>query len=120
MAARTAKGDLKTPAAQRLIDVSVSAGAIDHEQGADGVAPWRGGKEMPHAAQIAFAFFTHIADEKDVCCRFELRSFQRIGDGQKRGDSRRIVTDSGTIELIGFFTRLQRGALGEDGIQDAR
>jgi hypothetical protein len=72
---------------------------------------------MPHAAQIAFAFFTYVANEKDICCRFELSAFQRLGDSQKSGYSGCIVTDTGPIEPVGFFTRLQRSALREYGIQ---
>src|SRR5579859_2842103 len=75
VAAGTTKGDLKTPAAERLIDIRVRACAIDYEKRPDGVAPRRCRKQMPHAAKIAFAFITHVADEKDVCSRPERRAF---------------------------------------------
>ena len=72
---------------------------------------------MPHAAKITFAFLTHVADEKDVCGRFDLRPLERIGHSQKGSDSGCIVTDPGTVKPVAFFTRLQSGALGKDSIE---
>jgi len=72
---------------------------------------------MPHAAKISFAFLTYIADEKNVCDRFDLRPFERIGHSKKGSDSGGIVTDPGAVKPVTFFTRLQRGTLGEDSIQ---
>src|ERR1051326_3673315 len=117
MPAGTAKSNLKATAAQCLIDIRVSSGSIDYEQRADCVAPWRGRKEMPHAAKIAFAFLTHIADEKYVGCRFELRLLQCIGDSQERSESGCVVTDPWTVKLVRLFAGLQRSALRKNGIE---
>src|ERR1044071_687114 len=81
VAAGATEGDLKAAAAQRLVDVCVSTRAIDDQQGSDDVTPWRSGKQVTHAAQVAFAFFTHVADENNVGGRLELRALQRRGHG---------------------------------------
>src|SRR3954468_24441623 len=117
MPARTTKCDFKTAASQRLIHIGVCARAIDHEQRLNGTAPGGGREQMPHAAKIAFAFLTHVADEQNVCGRFELRLLERMGDSQKRGDSGCVVTDPGTVKPVAFFTRLQRRTLRKNSIE---
>src|SRR3954465_9382285 len=98
MPARTTKCDFKTAASQRLIHIGVCARAIDHEQRLNGIAPGGGREQVPHAAKIAFAFLTHIADEKNVCGGFELRSFQPMGNSQKGDNTCCVVTDPGTVK----------------------
>jgi len=117
MATGTAEGDLKTAASQRLVHERVSTRAIDHQQGVDEIAPWRSGKQMTHAAQVAFAFFAHVADENNVGGRLELRALQRRGHRQQSDHAGGIVADSGTVQTVGFFARLERGTLREDGIK---
>ena len=61
--ARTARNHLKAAAAQSLCDYRVRSGTVDDDAVSDGITPARCLKNMAHAAQIAFAFFSHIANE---------------------------------------------------------
>src|SRR6476469_6063713 len=72
---------------------------------------------MPHPAKIAFTLLSHVADEKDIGGRFERRPLQRSSNRQKGGYACCVVTDPRPIELVGFFARLQRGALRKNRIQ---
>jgi len=40
-----------------------------------------------------------------------------MGDSQKRGDSGCVVTDSGAVKPVAFFTRLQRRTLRENSVE---
>src|ERR1035438_5080482 len=63
--AGAARNHLKAAAAKGLRDHRVGAGAIDDDAVSNGIPPaWRL-KNMTHAAQIAFAFFSYIADKQE-------------------------------------------------------
>src|SRR5580765_64387 len=117
MPAGTAEGNLKSPASQSLVHVSVSARAIDHQKRLDCIAPlWRG-KQVAHAAQIAFAFLANVADKNDVGGKLECGALQERGHGQQSSYTGGIVTDARAIEAAAFFTGLKRGTVREYRIQ---
>src|SRR5260370_977563 len=117
MAARATKGDFKAAAAQGLGHVGIGARAINDEKGMDGILPRSRGENVAHAAQVALAFFTHVADENDVGCKMELGAFERRGYGQNRYVPGCIITDARRVGPGPFLARLQTSAQREDRLQ---
>src|SRR5438067_3448962 len=52
-----AQSDFEAAAAEGVIDDGLRAGAVHYQRGSDIGAKGRSGKDMSHAAQVAFAFF---------------------------------------------------------------
>ena len=65
MPAVAAYRDFITPAAQSFGNDGVGSCAIEHHQRSYGCRPLGLLKDVSHAAQVAFAFFTHVADKKN-------------------------------------------------------
>src|SRR5260370_40165165 len=117
MAVRATKGDFKAAAAKGLGYVGIGARAINDEKGMDGILPRSRGENVAHAAQVALAFFTYVAEENDVGCKRDLGAFERRGYGQNRYDSGCIITDARPVEPGPFLARLQTSAHREDRVQ---
>ena len=83
----TANRDLVAPAAKTFGDDGVSPSAIEHNQRRDVGRPFRLLENVPHAAQVAFALFSHVADEQDGRAVRDGRRLHGAGDGQQRDDS---------------------------------
>jgi len=88
MSSRTADDYFKTTAAQGFGDNCVRACAIEHQAVVDGIFPARRGKNVPHAAQIAFAFFADVANKQQWQRMAEAQGLQHGGDGQYRAERR--------------------------------
>ena len=71
---------------------------------------------MPHAAQVAFALFTYVADEENgrSVCNFD--GLQRTGNCQQRRHAGRIVGDAGAVEFVAIAPCGNRGFSREDSI----
>ena len=67
--------DFESLAAERLVDDGVVPISVDHNGIRDTLPPSLlvlGGKDMTHAAQVAFALFANVADENDVVVVLDL------------------------------------------------
>src|SRR5271166_4759842 len=65
MSAYAAHGHFVAAAAEAFDDDGIRARAIEHNQGADSVCPFRLLVDVPHPAQVTFALFADISDEQD-------------------------------------------------------
>src|SRR5215472_11084444 len=117
MTSGTAKPDFKALASQGLTYVGIGASSINYQQGANGLAPIRIGKNVTHAAQVAFAFFTHIANENNVACGLQASMLERRADRKHRYHAGGVVADSRSKKLIAFLSRSKLRARRENCIQ---
>ncbi len=91
-------------------------GAIDNDAVGNRIAPARRCENMTHAAQIAFAFFSDVADE-DIGQRVRnARACQHTGHGQHRGNARAVVGNSGAIQAAALLPDIQRRGRRKHGI----
>src|SRR5439155_20046241 len=86
------EGDAEASCAERAMDDSVVAGAVQCDaRRRRGVEPR---KEMLHAAQVADAFLTDGGGEDDRTMRSHARAVDRFGEGEHRRESTRVVDDA--------------------------
>src|SRR6266852_7568851 len=72
---------------------------------------------MTHAAQVAFTLLADIADEDHIRLRMELCALQRRGNRQHRHHARRVIADSGAVELVVIFAGVKLGSGRKNRVQ---
>ena len=102
----TSKRRLPRPSA--MIE-SVPAPSIMMEKSID-IFPARLVEDVPDTAQIAFAFFPHIADEDDRAKPAQTGFAQRARHREQGDDARGIIRDARTVEPLPFATDIERRA----------
>ena len=91
MASLAADRDLKAAAAERPVHQCIGAGAI-HDQGvSNGIFPLRIGKDVPHAAQIAFTLLADIGDKDNRQRMGQAAGMHGGGRRQQRGEAGAVV-----------------------------
>src|SRR5437763_15860258 len=117
MSARPSNNHFESPTAQRLRHNCVRTCTVKHKACPDGIFPPRIGKNLAHAAEIAFALFAHISNRKKG---FYVRNFeQRKGGGNRQQGShpRRVVGYARPKKLSTVLSDIERRTRREDRIQ---
>jgi len=106
----------KAPAAQGLRDCRVGSCAIEDDMRGD--APSQRGLviEVAHAAQVALAFFSHVAQEKQRCGQFDFGLHQRVRNGQQTNHAGGIVAGAGRFQAVVIEDRVERRIGRKDGV----
>ena len=113
--ARPAERDLV--AADADADVGdVQADAVDRHERVDR-AGQLGVDEMPHAAEVAEAFFADGADERHGTGGLDRRSRQRVGDRDQDRQPAGVVADARPLQHRAAARDADVGALGEHGVE---
>ena len=103
MPAWAAHDDFKAAAAEGLGHNGVRAGAVEHHTVGNRIFPsWRG-KNMAHAAEVAFSLFAHVADENEWQRMPDPHRPQQCRNGQHRGHAGTVVGDPGTIQAASLL-----------------
>src|SRR5438552_8970978 len=116
VSSRTADRNLKTAATKGFGNDCVSARAVDDDAPDDGVLPFRFGKNVAHAAQIAFSFFADISDEEERSGMRKLEFLDGRGNGEQGRHARSVVRNTRTVKLSPFVADIQGGTRGENGV----
>src|SRR5208282_965825 len=74
-------------------------------------------KDMPHATQVALAFFSHIADEKEWGAVREFRGLRSASNRQQGDNSRRIVRDPRAVQLLAIAAHRNLGVRRKNRVQ---
>src|SRR5260221_13602556 len=98
MPARATPDAFEAAAAQGLGAHSVRSGASDNYVVSNGIPPARRRENVPHAAQIAFAFFPDISDEHKRQRMRNSSAAEHTDHGEHRRNARTIVGDSRAIQ----------------------
>lgn len=106
MSARATHDHFKAPAAEGFGDDGVRACAVKDEAAPNGVLPWRMGKNVAHAAKIAFPLFPHVPDENDGQGKPDAASGQCRGHGKQRRYSCAVVGDARAVEPTAVLTNV--------------
>ena len=107
MSARAAHDHLKAAAAQSLGDNRVRACAVQHHGVGNGILPARRGKNVPHAAQVTFTLFPHIADKHERQRVPQPHRAQQRRNRQHCRDPRPIVGNSRPIQPASLLSNIQ-------------
>src|SRR2546430_4519920 len=91
MATRPPHNDFETAATKSFGDNRVSACAVKHQAGNNRILPFRFGKNVTHAAQVAFALFAYVTYEEQRIFMWKVEILDRRNDGQQRRNASRIV-----------------------------
>src|SRR5208337_4672886 len=67
----------------------------------------RRGKNVPHPAEVAFAFFSNVADEHEGQRMADAYRAQQRGDGQHRDHAGSVVGDSGAVDAASLLANVQ-------------
>ena len=113
----TANRDLVAPAAKSFGDDGVSPSAVEHDQRGDVGRPLGLLEDVSHAAQVAFALFSHVADEQDGSAVRDDGSVHCARDRKQGDDSRRIVGDARAVELVAIAPHRDLRAGRENRVQ---
>ena len=97
MTSRTAHDDLKAPAAQGLGHYGVGSGTIKHDGLKNEIRVMSMAEDVPHAAQVAFAFFADVPDKKNGHRVAQAHGAQHPSDCQHRDQARTVVRNSRSI-----------------------
>ncbi len=116
MAAGAAGDDFEAAAAEGLGDDGVGAGAIDDNAVCNGIAPARRLEDMAHAAQVAFSFFAHVANEDEGQGVRNLRAGNHGRDGEHGGDTGAVVGNSGAIQASALLADVERRGCRKHGV----
>ena len=73
------------------------------------VAPARRGENVSHAAQVAFTFFSHVADKHKRQRMRNSPAREHTGNGQYRRNARAVVGDTRAIKAAAFLPDVERG-----------
>ena len=115
--------DTETARAEGAVDDRGGTAAFERDGGADSIRVGRGRREeMPHAAEVALAFFADVGGEEDGHGRcvsgFGLGEVKRGGDGEQRGEAGAVVSGARAEELAVLVLAWRAvGARGEDGVE---
>ena len=118
--ARPGHGHTIAPAAQRLRHGRLRARAIEHNVRGHASGERAVLVKMPHAAQIAFALFAHIAQHDKRRRQFHLGVDERMNHGQHSHDTRRVVARARSLQALVHDRGMERSAGRKDGIEMRR
>ena len=101
MTARPRKCDLETAAAQCVGGDVIGRGAVEHHKRADSLNPSRLLADMPDPAEISFALFPDVGDEKQPAPDIgaPLRRLNGFGYGQQSRETGAVVRYTGTTQI---------------------
>ena len=113
VAARSAHNYLEPAAAQRFGDDGVGTGAIQDQAVSDGILPaWRG-KNVPHAAQIAFALFANVANEQKRHLVTHAHRTQQRRDAKQGSDPGSVIGNTGAVQASSLLANVERRSRGK-------
>src|SRR5690242_10435509 len=72
---------------------------------------------MAHAAQIARALLTDVADEVDGAVRLDVRPLERASNGEHDRETAAVVADTRAGESVAGALHGDVGPLGEHGVE---
>src|SRR5580658_7350761 len=87
---------------------TIVAGAVKHQAVGDGIFPAGRGKNVAHAAQVAFALFADIADEDKRKRVTDAHRPQHGGDAEHGGHAGAVVGNSRAVEAASLLADVQR------------
>ena len=100
MPAGSGDGNLVAAAAQSLGDGCIGAGAIQHNVRGDAAGERAVLVKMAHAAQVAFAFFAHIAQHDQRDGQFNAGVDEGAHDGQHSDHAGGIVAGARRVKTV--------------------
>ena len=73
--------------------------------------------ESAHAAEIAFALFADVGDEKNGAARLDSGFVNGAGDGDEAGEAGSVVGDAGRVQAVAVAADFNFGAWRENGVE---
>src|SRR5579862_9608729 len=108
MPAWTANDHFETPAAKGFRNNRVRARTVEYKAVGDRILPTRRGKNMTHAAKIAFTFFPDISDEDKRQRMPDPDRAQQRCNRKHRHDSGTVVGNARSINAASLLPDVQR------------
>ena len=116
MSSRSGHGYQIAAAAQGLRDHDVATGAIEHQVGDDALAPRRRAIQMTHSPQVAFSFFSDIADKEQISGGFDSGVRERGGERQQGRYAGSVVAGPRRRQTMVVEYRRKGNVAGKNGV----
>ncbi len=120
MPARPGDRNPKAAASQGLRYCSVGAGAIQHDMRSHASREWTVLIKVPHAAQIAFTLFTHVAQHHQCGRQFYPCAQQGMNNGQHAHHTGRVIARARCFQSVAGKDWIERRIGGKHRIKMRR
>jgi hypothetical protein len=117
VAARTGDRDFEAPRAKRLHHCRIRSCSVEHDVRGDAPRESALVVNVPHPAQVAFAFFAYIAHQDQRRGKLHFGLDQSVGQGEHPGETGAVIGGAGSGETVAVDHRIESGSRRKHRIQ---